>query len=50
MTSSSPTPSRGVALEPTDCGERFDEPLGECPNCGSEDVKEVEGFDMAPDS
>jgi Zn finger protein HypA/HybF involved in hydrogenase expression len=40
----------GVALECTDCGETFDEPLGQCPNCGSTEVKEIEGFDMRPDT
>jgi uncharacterized OB-fold protein len=40
----------GVALECTECGQRFDEARSHCPNCGSEDVKEVEGFDMRPDT
>ncbi len=40
----------GIALKCTDCGEEFDEPLDSCPNCGSTDVKEVEGFDMRPDT
>ncbi|MFC4552199.1 MULTISPECIES: hydrogenase maturation nickel metallochaperone HypA [Halorussus] len=40
----------GVALKCTECGETFDEPLDSCPNCGSDDVKEVGGFDMRPDA
>ncbi|NHN59036.1 MULTISPECIES: hydrogenase maturation nickel metallochaperone HypA [Halorussus] len=40
----------GVALECTDCGATFEEPYGECPECGSSDVKEIEGFDMRPDT
>jgi rRNA maturation endonuclease Nob1 len=45
-----PDTEPGVALECTDCGETFDEPLGRCPNCGSTDVKEIEDFDMRPDA
>lgn len=45
-----PDTEHGVQLECTNCGERFDEPWEECPQCGSTDVKEVEGFDMAPDT
>ncbi|UPW00203.1 hypothetical protein M0R88_17020 [Halorussus gelatinilyticus] len=45
-----PDTEPGVALECTECGERFDEPLDRCPNCGSEAVKEVEGFDLRPDT
>ena len=40
----------GVQLKCTVCGETFDAPADHCPNCGSEDVKEVGGFDMAPDT
>ena len=40
----------GVTLECTNCGETFDEPHGACPNCGSEEVKEREGFDMRPNT
>lgn len=39
----------GVELKCTECGETFEEPLGRCPNCGSDEVKEVGGFDMRPD-
>lgn len=45
-----PDNESGVALRCTECGATFDEPLGECPECGSTEVKEVEGFDMRPDT
>ncbi|NEU57291.1 hydrogenase maturation nickel metallochaperone HypA [Halorussus sp. MSC15.2] len=40
----------GVELKCTECGETFERPLDHCPNCGSDDVKEVGGFDMRPDT
>jgi rRNA maturation endonuclease Nob1 len=45
-----PDTRRGVELECTDCGATFEEPLDRCPECGSANVKEVGGFDMAPDT
>ncbi|UPV74137.1 hydrogenase maturation nickel metallochaperone HypA [Halorussus limi] len=44
-----PDAESGVELQCTNCGETFDEPLENCPNCGSEETKEVGGFDMRPD-
>ncbi|WP_436906727.1 DUF7129 domain-containing putative zinc-binding protein [Halosimplex marinum] len=40
----------GVRYECADCGERFDDARADCPNCGGTDIKEVEGFDAAPDT
>lgn len=40
----------GVRYECTNCGERFDTARADCPECGSTDVKEVEGFDARPDT
>lgn len=45
-----PDTEPGVQLECTNCGATFDEPRSDCPECGSEDVKEIEGFDMRPDT
>ena len=45
-----PDNRRGVELRCTECGTTFDEPRERCPECGSTDVKEVGGFDMAPDT
>ncbi|WP_435177788.1 hypothetical protein [Halorussus sp. AFM4] len=45
-----PDNEAGVALECTNCGATFDEPYGECPECGSTEIKEIEGFDMRPDT
>lgn len=45
-----PDTEPGVHQECTNCGATFDEPRERCPECGSTDVKEVGGFDMAPDT
>jgi len=45
-----PANESGVTLECTDCGETFEEPPGECPNCGPTEIREIEGFDMRPDT
>ncbi|WP_164471788.1 hydrogenase maturation nickel metallochaperone HypA [Halosimplex salinum] len=45
-----PDTEPGVHLQCTSCGAEFDAPREHCPECGSTDVKEVEGFDMAPDT
>lgn len=38
----------GVHYQCTDCGETFDTARERCPNCGSEETKEVDGFEMRP--
>lgn len=43
-----PDTEPGVGYECVECGERFDEARETCPNCGSTEIKEVEGFDMRP--
>lgn len=45
-----PDNERGVQYECVQCGERFDTARADCPACGGTDVKEVEGFDAAPDT
>lgn len=45
-----PDTEPGVALECTDCGTTFDEPRERCPECGSTEVKEIEGFEMRPNT
>lgn len=45
-----PDTEPGIRFECTNCGETFDEARGECPRCGSTDVKETGGFDMRPDT
>lgn len=45
-----PDTEPGVQYECVECGERFDTAREDCPNCGSTAVKEVEGFDMRPDT
>lgn len=43
-----PDTEPGIAFECMECGERFDEARDTCPNCGSTEMKEVEGFEMRP--
>lgn len=43
-----PDTEPGVAYECDECGERFETAEQHCPNCGSTDIKEVEGFEMRP--
>lgn len=43
-----PDTEPGVQYECTECGERFDTARERCPNCGSTETKEVEGFEMRP--
>lgn len=45
-----PDTERGVELECTNCGETFDEPRERCPECGSAEIKETEGFEMRPNT
>ncbi|MDS0297750.1 hypothetical protein NDI76_03220 [Halogeometricum sp. S1BR25-6] len=45
-----PDTERGVRYQCTACGEEFETARGDCPACGSTDVKEVEGFDVRPDT
>ncbi|WP_154019075.1 hypothetical protein [Halococcus agarilyticus] len=42
-------PEPGVVLECASCGERTDEARAECPNCGSEELVEKEGFRTRPE-
>jgi len=43
-----PDTEPGIAFECMEGGERFDEARDTCPNCGSTEMKEVEGFEMRP--
>lgn len=43
-----PETEHGVVIRCTDCGATFEESHAHCPECGSTDVKEEEGFDMRP--
>jgi DNA-directed RNA polymerase subunit RPC12/RpoP len=45
-----PDSESGVWYRCTACGEEFDTARERCPECGSTDIKEVEGFDMRPDT
>lgn len=42
------TADRGVQYECVECGTRFDTARETCPECGSDEIKEVEGFEMRP--
>lgn len=44
-----PDTEPGVRYMCTSCGEEFDTAEGTCPDCGSTDIKEVQGFDVRPD-
>jgi rRNA maturation endonuclease Nob1 len=39
----------GIVYECAECGERFDEAHHTCPECGSTEILEREGFEMRPD-
>ena len=45
-----PDTDRGIVYECANCGARFEETRHECPECGSTEILEREGFDMRPDS
>ena len=45
-----PDTEPGIRYRCTECEEAFDEPHEHCPECGSTDIKEEEGFEMRPDS
>lgn len=44
-----PDTETGVVYRCTNCGETFDDVHGECPACGSTEIKEEEGFELRPD-
>jgi predicted RNA-binding Zn-ribbon protein involved in translation (DUF1610 family) len=43
-----PDTEPGVVYECAECGERFDDARAHCSNCGSNEIKEQEGFDFRP--
>lgn len=45
-----PSTEPGVVLRCTDCGAAFEEPRDRCPECGSPEIKEEEGFEMRPET
>lgn len=45
-----PDTERGVEYECVECGKRFETARKRCPECGSREIMEVEGFEMRPDS
>lgn len=45
-----PDADPGVIYRCTECGTPFDEPREQCPECGSADIKEEEGFQMRPNA
>ena len=45
-----PDTDPGVVYECTNCGYDFDEARERCPECGSTEIVEREGFDMRPDT
>lgn len=44
-----PDTDRGVVYRCAECGETFETARERCPDCGSEEIEEAEGFDMRPD-
>ena len=42
------TADRGIVYECVECGETFDTAHHECPECGSTEIIEREGFEMRP--
>lgn len=45
-----PDTEPGVVYQCTDCGETFEAAHEQCPECGSDEIEEKEGFDMRPDT
>lgn len=45
-----PDTERGIVHECANCGEVLEEPRRRCPECGSTEIVEREGFDMRPDT
>ena len=45
-----PDADPGVIYRCTECGTPFDEPRERCPECGSAEIKEEEGFQMRPNA
>lgn len=45
-----PDTDSGVVYRCTDCGETFDTAHEHCPECGSSEIEEREGFEMRPDT
>jgi rubrerythrin len=45
-----PDTEPGVQYECIECGETFERDYQQCPVCGSTEIKEIEGFDMRPDT
>lgn len=43
-----PQTEKGIRYRCTNCDEKFDEPHAQCPNCGSTEIKEEEGFEFRP--
>lgn len=43
-----PQTEKGVRHRCTNCDARFDESYQECPECGSTEIKEEEGFELRP--
>lgn len=43
-----PDTDRGVRYECVECGEQFEKARKRCPECGSREIMEVEGFEMRP--
>ncbi|WP_313691869.1 zinc ribbon domain-containing protein [Halorarum halobium] len=44
-----PDTERGIVYECANCGHVVEEPRERCPECGSTEIIEQEGFDMRPD-
>lgn len=45
-----PSTDPGVVFECTECGATFEEPREDCPECGSSEIKEEEGFELRPET
>lgn len=45
-----PDTEPGVRYTCANCGATFDTARETCPECGSTEIKEEEGFDMRPDT
>lgn len=43
-----PRTEKGVRYRCTNCDAQLDESHAECPECGSTDIKEEEGFELRP--
>lgn len=43
-----PDTEPGIVYECANCGEEIEEAVHQCPNCGSTEIVEKEGFDFRP--